>query len=102
MGAQELPGARPGDQNRRQIASGNNKREFLACGSVVKPCRSNFSSNFENLAPSKSDDVNARNTLFDVGVRERQSVNKTVKVDAEIEPKSMKIDARGAPDAFFC
>ena len=66
--AQELPGARQGDQNRHQVASGNDKREFFACGSFVKPCRSNFSSILDNIAPSKSDDVNARNTLFGVFV----------------------------------
>ena len=58
------PGA-PGSAPRRPKSTPSRVRErqaeFFACGSFVKPCRSNFSSIFKNLAPSKSDDVIARN-----------------------------------------
>ena len=44
--ALERPGARRGDQNRRQVASGSGKIEFSSCSSFAKHRRSDFSSIF--------------------------------------------------------
>ena len=66
------PGA-PGSAPRRPKSTPDRVREQQTRVSCVRlgreAYRSNFSSNFENLAPSKSDDVNARHALFEVSYK---------------------------------
>ena len=112
-GALERPGARRGDQNRRQVASGSEKIEFFSHGSFAQAFRSDdsfhdfgqfsvFSQNAKSLFRTTPASKNRGSALRAASLDARLlQPRKTSKIDPKINPKSSKTASRGVSGALF-